>query len=38
MTGEWYRNRFTDITERNNVARTYDSYTRSTWSARWMAA
>ena len=27
VTGEWYHNRFTDITERNNVARTFDSYT-----------
>ena len=26
VTGEWYHNRFTDITERNNVARTFDSY------------
>ena len=26
LTGEWYHNRFTDITERNNVARTFDSY------------
>jgi hypothetical protein len=28
LTGEWYHNRFTDITERNNVARNFDSYTR----------
>ena len=27
VTGEWYHNRFTDITERNNVARNFDSYT-----------
>ena len=27
LTAEWYHNRFTDITERNNVARTRDSYT-----------
>ncbi len=27
LTAEWYHNRFTDITERNNVARTFDSYT-----------
>ncbi len=27
LTGEWYHNRFTDITERNNVARNFDSYT-----------
>jgi Carboxypeptidase regulatory-like domain/TonB-dependent Receptor Plug Domain len=26
LTAEWYHNRFTDITERNNVARTFDSY------------
>jgi hypothetical protein len=26
VTGEWYHNRFTDVTERNNVARTFDSY------------
>jgi hypothetical protein len=26
VTGEWYHNRFTDITERNNVARNFDSY------------
>ena len=26
LTAEWYHNRFTDITERNNVARTRDSY------------
>ncbi len=28
VTAEWYHNRFTDITERNNVARNFDSYTR----------
>jgi hypothetical protein len=28
LTGEWYHNRFTDITERNNVARNFDSYDR----------
>ena len=28
LTAEWYHNRFTDITERNNVARNSDSYTR----------
>ena len=27
LTGEWYNNRFTDITERNNVARNFNSYT-----------
>jgi len=27
LTGEWYHNRFTDITERNNVARDFNSYT-----------
>jgi hypothetical protein len=27
LTGEWYHNRFTDITERNNAARTANSYT-----------
>ena len=27
LTGEWYHNRFTDITERNNVLRNRDSYT-----------
>lgn len=27
LTGEWYHNRFTDITERNNVARNFNSYT-----------
>ena len=27
LTAEWYHNRFTDITERNNVLRTFDSYT-----------
>jgi hypothetical protein len=26
LTAEWYHNRFTDITERNNVARNFDSY------------
>ncbi len=26
LTGEWYHNRFFDITERNNVLRDYDSY------------
>ncbi len=28
LTGEWYHNRFFDITERNNVLRNFDSYTR----------
>lgn len=28
LTAEWYHNRFTDITERNNVLRNADSYTR----------
>jgi len=27
LTGEWYHNRFTDITERNNIARDFNSYT-----------
>ena len=27
LTAEWYHNRFSDITERNNIARTHDSYT-----------
>ena len=27
LTAEWYQNRFTDITERNNVLRNADSYT-----------
>jgi hypothetical protein len=27
VTAEWFHNRFTDITERNNVARNFDSYT-----------
>ncbi len=26
LTAEWYHNRFTDITERNNVLRNFDSY------------
>lgn len=28
LTAEWYHNRFTDLTERNNVLRNFDSYTR----------